>query len=53
VQALAGSWKKVLHYDVDVLGLTPAEYDTTLQKLASFDEYINHIEGVVIKFAYK
>jgi hypothetical protein len=53
LQGFGASWKKVLHNDLEVLGLTQAEYDTVLEKLAVFDAHINHIEGVDIKFGYK
>jgi hypothetical protein len=52
-KAFASSWKKVLHNDLELLGLVQAEYDTVLEKLAHFDKHINHIEGVDIKFNYK
>jgi hypothetical protein len=52
-KALAGSWKKVMHNELEVLGLSQSEYDTVLEKLAQFDAHINHIEGVNIKFPYK
>lgn len=52
-KAFGASWKKVLHNDLELLGLTQDELDTVLEKLASFDAHINHIEGVDIKFNFK
>ena len=47
------SWKKVLHNELELLGLSQEQYDIVLEKLAIFDAHINHIEGVDIKFGYK
>lgn len=52
-KAFGASWKKVLHNDLEHLGLTQEQLDTVLEKLAAFDAHINHIEGVDIKFGYK
>jgi hypothetical protein len=43
-KAFGASWKKVLHNDLELLGLTQAEYDIVLEKLAAFEAHINHIE---------
>ena len=52
-KVFGASWKKVLHNDLELLGLTEAEKETVVEKLAAFDAHINHIEGVDIKFNFK